>query len=118
MRTCNVNFNNTDRAPKFDFDESSILPQDLDVLDQVATCVTSGPLKGVALKLVGRADPRGDVEYNFVLGEHRAASVRDYLILRGVDASKLVESSRGKLDATGTDENGWMRDRRVDIDVQ
>jgi peptidoglycan-associated lipoprotein len=118
VRMCNVNFNNADRAPKFDFDESLLLPKDLDVLDQVARCVMSGPLKGVALGLVGRADPRGEVEYNFVLGERRATSVREYLVLRGVDAARLVESSRGKLDATGTDEVGWMHDRRVDIEIR
>jgi len=33
----------------------------------------------------------------------------------GVDRATLTLSSRGKLDATGTDESGWLRDRRVDI---
>ena len=27
-------------------------------------------------------------------------------------------TSRGELDATGTDEEGWKRDRRVDIELQ
>jgi hypothetical protein len=26
-------------------------------------------------------------------------------------------TSRGELDATGTDETGWAQDRRVDIDL-
>jgi peptidoglycan-associated lipoprotein len=55
------------------------------------------------------------VEYNFVLGEHRAGSVERYLEQLGVAKAKLSETSRGKLDATGTDENGWQRDRRVDL---
>ena len=42
------------------------------MLQQIATCVTTGPLRGKTLKLVGRADPRGEVEYNMGLGEHRA----------------------------------------------
>lgn len=115
MRACKVVVDNIDRAPKFDFDRSALLPADRNVLDQVAKCVTVGPLRGDALKLVGRADPRGELEYNFVLGGHRAGSVEAYLVGLGVEKGKMVETSRGKLDATGTDEAGWARDRRVDI---
>jgi peptidoglycan-associated lipoprotein len=115
---CSIVVDNVERAPKFAFDESALTPQDRSVLDQVATCVTTGPLRGHGLKLVGRADARGEVEYNFVLGEHRSGSVQTYLAQRGMDASKIIDTSRGKLDATGTDEDGWARDRRVDIDLQ
>lgn len=117
-QACKIDFNNVDRAPKFNIDDSSLEPQDRSVLQQVATCVTNGPLKGRSLKLTGRADPRGEVEFNFVLGEHRAAAVDDYLAQLGVDRHKLAETSRGKLDATGTDDQGWQRDRRVDISLQ
>jgi peptidoglycan-associated lipoprotein len=115
VHACNIQFGEVDHAPKFDFDRSALLPQDRDVLDQVAKCVTTGPLAGRSLELVGRADPRGGVEYNFVLGEHRAASVEAYLGALGVDKAKMTETSRGELDATGTDEAGWQRDRRVDV---
>jgi peptidoglycan-associated lipoprotein len=115
MEACKITFSNVDRAPKFDFDRSALEDQDRDVLNQVAKCVTTGPLKGRSLKLIGRADPRGEVEYNFVLGEHRAGSVEAYLAQLGVDQHKMVETSRGKLDATGTDEASWQRDRRVDL---
>jgi peptidoglycan-associated lipoprotein len=84
-------------------------------LQQIATCVTTGPLKGRALQLVGRADARGEAEYNMGLGEHRADAVRKYLGALGVPQTQLTETSRGKLDATGTDEAGYQRDRRVDV---
>jgi len=112
---CRIQFGDVDRAPKFDFDQSELLPEDREILDQVARCVTSGPLKGRALLLVGRADPRGEAEYNMVLGEHRADSVARYLESLGVPGDKIAETSRGKLDATGTDEETWRKDRRVDI---
>jgi hypothetical protein len=83
----------------------------------VAKCVTTGALKGRTLHLVGRADPRGTVEYNFVLGESRADSVSSYLEGLGVDSSRITSTSRGKLDATGTDEPTWQLDRRVDVDL-
>jgi peptidoglycan-associated lipoprotein len=115
LRRCNVTFNNTERAPKFDFDDAELLPQDRDVLEQIAKCVTTGPLKGRKLALVGRADPRGEVEYNMALGERRADSVRDYLTRLGVASGSLSQTSRGELDAEGIDEDSWKRDRRVDI---
>jgi outer membrane protein OmpA-like peptidoglycan-associated protein len=52
-----------------------------------------------------------------VLGESRADSVRDYLMSLGVPKENLTETSRGKLDATGTDEATWRIDRRVDVDL-
>jgi peptidoglycan-associated lipoprotein len=115
---CSIDFGNVDRAPRFAFDDTKIEPQDARVLDQIAKCVTSGPMKGRAIRLVGRADPRGETEYDMALGEHRAGSVRVYLLGLGVSKAKVVETSRGKLDATGTDEVSWQRDRRVDIVLQ
>ena len=117
-RLCRVDIGNAERAPKFDFDRAELLPDDRNVLQQVATCVTTGPLKGRGLRLIGRADQRGEVEYNMTLGEHRAGSAFTYLTQLGVDAKKIAETSRGKLDATGTNEDGWRRDRRVDILLQ
>lgn len=118
MRACKIAFNDVDKAPKFNFDQSALLPQDRSVLQQVATCLTTGPLKGRAIRLIGRADPRGEGEYNMALGEHRAGSAQQYLAKLGVSIGKIAETSRGKLDATGTDPVGWERDRRVDILLQ
>ena len=103
-------------APKFSFDQSAILPEDRDVLVQVATCLTTGPLKGRSVKLVGRADPRGTQEYNMALGERRSNAALQYLTGLGVPTAQLSESSRGALDATGGEEAAWRMDRRVDID--
>jgi peptidoglycan-associated lipoprotein len=114
-KLCHIKFNDAERAPKFDFDEAALLPEDRDVLDQIAKCVTTGPLKGRKLALVGRADPRGEMEYNMVLGEYRADTVRMYLAKLGVDEERISQTSRGELDAQGTDEDTWKRDRRVDI---
>jgi peptidoglycan-associated lipoprotein len=104
-------------APKFDFDKNAILPEDRDVLAQVAQCLTIGPLKGRSVKLVGRAAPRGTQEYNMALGERRSNAVLKYLGGLGVATTQLSETSRGALDATGSDEAAWHQDRRVDIDL-
>jgi peptidoglycan-associated lipoprotein len=115
LTACKIDFNNVGTAPKFDFDRSDLSTQERTLLESVAKCVTAGPLKGRSLQLVGRADPRGEVEYNFLLGGSRAWSVDSYLMSLGLDRSRIETTSRGKLDATGTDEAGWRVDRRVDI---
>ncbi len=118
VRLCNLHVDPTvtdPGAPHFDFDQSTLTLQDKAVLDQVATCMTKGALTGRHLKLIGRADPRGTGEYNFVLGGSRAHTVSHYLEEQGVESPRLDETSRGSLDATGTDEDSWRSDRRVDI---
>jgi len=117
MKACKIHVDNVDRAPKFDFDDAELQPEDRDVLEQVAKCVTTGPLKGRHLDLVGRCDSRGEVEYNMALGEYRAESVNDYLAKLGVDPTAMAKTSRGELDAEGKDEDGWRLDRRVDISL-
>jgi peptidoglycan-associated lipoprotein len=67
------------------------------------------------MKLVGRADPRGASDYNMTLGQSRADAVEKYLGNKGLQKGKVESTSRGAMDATGTDESGWNRDRRVDI---
>lgn len=114
-RQCELHFNKIDHAPKFSYNEFELLEQDRTVLQQVADCVTSGPLKGRRLELVGRADPRGTSEYNLGLGDRRARTVSDYLVRLGVTASLIAPSTRGDLDARGTDETSWRTDRRVDL---
>jgi peptidoglycan-associated lipoprotein len=52
-----------------------------------------------------------------VLGTHRADAVRDYLLHLGVGETAISHTSRGELDAEGTDEDGWRRDRRVDVNL-
>ena len=104
-------------APKFDYDKEELGPDDRAVLDQIATCLISGALKGKSVDLIGRADPRGTEEYNLGLGSRRSESVSQYLGRLGVQKPQLGQTTRGALDATGTDESGWQQDRRVDIQL-
>jgi peptidoglycan-associated lipoprotein len=85
------------------------------VLNSIATCFETGPGAGKSMKLIGHADPRGETMYNFALGQHRAGSVASYLEHKGLQDGRLSTSSRGAMDATGTDEATWAQDRRVDI---
>jgi peptidoglycan-associated lipoprotein len=99
----------------FAFDKANLRTEDIRTLDQLTTCFSTGPLKGRTMKLVGHADPRGGSDYNMTLGQSRADAVKEYIVQHGMDKSKTDSSSRGAMDATGTDEPSWARDRRVDI---
>lgn len=101
--------------PHFEFDSASIRGRAADSLRAVARCFTDGALRGKSVKLVGRADPRGGEAYNLALGHDRAASVARFLEGAGIPQANIRMMSRGEMDATGTDEAGWARDRRVDI---
>ncbi len=106
-----------DARASFDFDSTAIGEDDKTVLAYVAKCLTEGALQGRSVSLVGRADPRGEDEYNMSLGGSRAESVRRYLYDLGVHSERLGATSRGEIDASGTNEDGWARDRRVDIEL-
>jgi peptidoglycan-associated lipoprotein len=112
-RTCGIE--DTGDAPKFGFDSALLSPTDRSELDQLAKCMTTGPLAGKSVELVGRADPRGETEYNMNLGATRADAVKHYLAQLGVTGSRLTTTSRGALDAQGHDEATWAVDRRVDL---
>ncbi len=105
----------TDSEAFFAYDSANVRPQDKAVLIKLATCFMSGPLKGRTMRLVGHADPRGDEEYNMVLGGRRSDNVKGAIVDAGMDGARIATTSRGEMDATGTDEAGWEKDRRVDV---
>lgn len=105
----------TDGEAYFAFDSAAIRPEDRRIIDKLSTCFTTAALRGQTMKLVGHADPRGDDAYNMALGGRRADSVKAVLVQEGMPTARVVTTSRGKMDATGTDESSWAWDRRVDI---
>ncbi len=104
-----------DAEAHFAFDSARLQAADYPILQKIVVCFTSGPLAGRQLRLVGHADPRGDEEYNLVLGGSRADGVRGFLVERGLARQQVATSSRGEMDARGKDDPSWAVDRRVDV---
>ncbi|MEM7462185.1 MAG: peptidoglycan-associated lipoprotein Pal [Pseudomonadota bacterium] len=67
------------------------------------------------ITIEGHADERGTREYNLALGARRAAAVRDYLVARGVNASRIKTISFGKERpvAVCNDISCWSQNRRA-----
>ncbi len=106
-KECNIS------EQKFEFDSAGV-PRDPE-LDRLATCFKEGPMSGKSLYLVGRADARGDAQYNLELGRKRADNVATYLAERGLIGVRVMTASRGEKEAVGVDEQTMAEDRRVDI---
>jgi peptidoglycan-associated lipoprotein len=102
-------------AAHFAFDSSKVTQSAAAALDALSECFSSGPLAGRSMKIVGHADPRGGLDYNLALGQRRAGSVAEYLEHNGLQQARIVTTSMGELESTGTDEAGWARDRKVEI---
>ena len=75
-------------------DQSTLTDQGRATLDgQVAWLQTNTDYQAV---IEGHADEQGTREYNIALGGRRANAVREYMISRGVAASRLKTISYGK----------------------
>jgi peptidoglycan-associated lipoprotein len=110
-RACGI----TDAEAFFAYDSANTRPEDKAVFGKLAKCFSDGPLKGRLMQLVGHADPRGEDEYNMLLGERRAANVKTAISNEGLSSEKIATTSRGEMDASGTEESSWAKDRRVDV---
>ena len=67
------------------------------------------------LTVEGHADERGTREYNFALGARRAETAKDYLVARGIPATRIRTISYGKERpvATCNDISCWAQNRRA-----
>lgn len=99
----------------FEYDSARLDAASNPSLQALARCLTSGPLAGRSIELVGHTDPRGGDEYNRQLGRSRAESVRDFLQGQGVPTDRLVARSMGEQAAEPATPSQWPLERRVDI---
>jgi peptidoglycan-associated lipoprotein len=100
----------------FAFDSSNLTPEAIAALDaHIAVLKTTNS----TVRLEGHTDERGTREYNLALGERRANSVRDCMVLNGIATSRIEAISYGEERpvAFGSDEASWAQNRRVELVV-
>lgn len=97
----------------FGLDMHDIDSQARAVLDTQAQWLQRYP--NVRISVEGHCDERGTREYNLALGDRRANAAKNYLIARGVDASRISTISYGKERpaAQGSDEASYAQNRRA-----
>jgi peptidoglycan-associated lipoprotein len=98
----------------FQTDSTELTPQSRATLDKQAQWLNTYSQYG-QFTIEGHADERGTREYNLALGARRAQVVRDYLISRGVAASRMHTISYGKERpvALCDDISCWSQNRRA-----
>ena len=99
----------------FEFDQSDIRSEFSDMLAAHGRYLASNP--GTRIRLEGHADERGSREYNIGLGERRTQAVRRVLLLQGTATDQLSTVSFGeeRPATTGSDEEAWALNRRVEL---
>jgi peptidoglycan-associated lipoprotein len=105
---------NIDSVFYFEFDKSLLKPEARAALTLHAEQLNKSPRN---IRLLGHADERGTREYNLSLGERRANSVRDFLVLQGVDSSMVEVVSYGEERPAemASTEAAWAMNRRVEL---
>ncbi|MCC6915962.1 peptidoglycan-associated lipoprotein Pal [Nitrosomonas sp.] len=103
------------RSVYFDFDSYTVKGEYRDLILAHAAYLRDNTNAQVLLQ--GNTDERGSREYNLALGQRRANSVRDVLLLSGARDQQVEAVSLGeeKPRALGNDESAWAENRRTDI---
>lgn len=102
----------------FDFDKSVVRPDGKKRIDEALA-----KLQGVDVEMViatGHTDSVGTDAYNQKLSERRAAAVKEYLVSKGVPASKITTIGKGESQPVATNKTaeGRQKNRRVDIEFK
>jgi len=100
----------------FEYDEWILSNEARSALRSNATLVQQHPEWGT-LTIEGHCDERGSDEYNFALGQRRAAAVKSYLVDLGVPAARFETVSFGEHQPAvkGHDESAWRYNRRSEL---
>lgn len=101
----------------FDFNKSSLTGPSKVILNQAAEAMLGQP--SMRVRIEGHTDAIASDKYNLWLSDRRAASVRRYLISKGVDASRLDSKGYGESQpiATNDTKEGRAKNRRVEFVV-
>lgn len=99
----------------FDFDVAEFQPSDRETLIVHARNLAANPNRRIRLE--GHADERGTREYNLALGERRANSIRDFMIVNGASRNQLETVSYGeeRPAVRGQTEDAYRQNRRVEV---
>ena len=99
----------------FDFDKTNLTSKSLQTLKSVVGALNDNSQLNIVLS--GHADERGTREYNLALGQRRADTISQYLILNGVESNRITTKSYGEERpiANGQDEASYAKNRRVQI---
>ncbi len=106
------------RSVYYDYDSSVIKDEFKPLVTSHARYVAQN--RSTKMVIQGNTDERGSREYNIALGQRRADSVKQMMLLLGAQEAQIETVSFGeeKPRATGKDEASFSENRRSDIVYQ
>ena len=106
------------RPDQADLDKAAVKAEGKATLDRQAAWLAKWAKNNV--QVAGNCDERGTSEYNIALGNRRAKASRDYLVAKGVAASRISTISYGKDRpvALGSNEQAWAQNRNAITSVK
>ncbi|MBN2723931.1 MAG: OmpA family protein [Deltaproteobacteria bacterium] len=99
----------------FDYNKAKIKSKSFALLNEIVKVMKSR--KTMTVRIEGHTDNRGGRRYNLKLSRRRARSVRQYLIKKGIDPSRMVSQGYGLSKPIASNDNSKGRDknRRVEF---
>lgn len=99
----------------YDSNSSYMRAEAYPLLDEVASILIENP--DMKVEVQGHTDNTGSAKYNQWLSERRAQRVRDYLVSKGIDPSRLEAKGYGLTQpvASNATEEGRAQNRRVEL---
>ena len=96
----------------FSYDKSDVNSEGRMKIRTLAKLISDNNLN---VRVEGHCDERGTREYNLALGEKRAKTVAELLIINGVSSDKIQTVSYGeeKPIVNGSNERSWSQNRRA-----
>lgn len=85
----------------FDLDKTSFRQESKYELNRVVELLTENP--SMKIEIAGHTDSRGTDAYNEQLSKNRAKSIVDYLVIKGIDESRLTSVGYGEGQLIKTD---------------
>ncbi|MEF3694642.1 MAG: OmpA family protein [Candidatus Cloacimonadota bacterium] len=96
---------------------ADILPESSEILERAFTALTANP--DVKVLIIGHTDNVGSAASNMSLSQRRAASVRQWLITRGISVERLSAEGRGLTQPRATNDTpeGRQLNRRIEFQI-
>lgn len=103
------------RSIYYDYDSYTVKSEYRELVTAHARYLRDNSNAGVLLQ--GNTDERGSREYNLALGQRRADSVKNIMLLSGARDGQVESVSLGeeKPQTTSQGESSWAQNRRTDI---
>jgi OOP family OmpA-OmpF porin len=101
----------------FEFNSAGINDETARYLDDLASALHDNP--ELRINLVGHTDNIGSEKFNLRLSQHRAETMKAYLVRKGVDPSRISASGKGLHEPLNDNSTEAKRalNRRVELTI-